>query len=180
MSPLTQQQINQYQWQVADGVARIVNPHTPIRFDYNGPTTPSEYILFEEYAKEYSYHTNAPDGIYSGEALEIGWWKQSIENEDDGCFSLSNAGLMGYDYMPYLKLKPSQLPAVLTTQPGEEWKDRYKEVWEVLSWSREWQQDTDNTYNNYEEFKSYYKQLNWPTRQTWHLNTPPTIKITFN
>jgi hypothetical protein len=169
MNTLTQQQINQYQWRVTDGVARIVNP-------FDTDFTAGLHDKFELWFKENSFSTNAPDGIYSGEAFEIVWQTSSIAKDDwTNCIyqEAYTAYMQGRPFRLFLCLKPSHLPAVLATHPGEEWKDRYKEVWEVLSWSREWQQDTDNTYNNYEEFKSYYKQLNWPTRQTWHLNTPP-------
>jgi hypothetical protein len=172
MNALTQQQINQYQWQAADGVARIVNP-------FDTDFTAGLHDKFELWFKENSFSTNAPDGIYSGEAFEIVWQTSSIAKDDwTNCIyqEAYTAYMQGRPFRLFLRLKPSYLPAVLTTQPGEEWNDRYREVWQ-------WQ-DKDGAWCNSDfgpERKEYGlsfvrwsdRMIGYPTRITWHLNTPP-------
>lgn len=138
MNTLTQQQINQYQWQVADGVARAIIPERIGIY-------PAEmgFKIWNEWADKNQYKTNAPDGIYSGEAFEEprlrvysnprNGLKSWVEIEPDiivnegGIEQIMREakanGLVACQIS--LRLKPSHLLAVLTTQPGEEWKDRY-------------------------------------------------------
>lgn len=186
MNTLTQQQINQYQWQVADGVARVVNPFDS---EYKNKTVreiggfgkaaavSKNYAAFEKKFGNICFTSNAPDGIYSGEAFELVWqynyFGSSYIDVTDDCYEQYN-----HDYdkwakptdiavrcRQFLRLKPSHLPAVLTTQPGEEWKDRYRETHLVSSklepcWFAG--DDSDN-----------FKSDVWEHKREWHLNTPP-------
>jgi hypothetical protein len=100
-------------------------------------------LLWNKWANEHQFHTNAPGGIYSGEAFEEPVLQFSINQiqwydvtKKDYAILKDDAGIKkwadehGLYVRLFIRLKPSHLPAVLTTQPGEEWKDRYREVWE--------------------------------------------------
>jgi hypothetical protein len=166
MNNLTQQQINQYQWQVADGEARIVNPY------FHSPSHDMEAVkgyLQIAMINEHQYHTNAPDGIYSGEAFELAdrWYSKNQNKWIDGSAPYAQE-MYRDDVYPieeglFLRLKPSHLPAVLTTQPGDEWKDRYTPLYEYYNAA------TDK----WAECDASHGHPVYPTRTTWHLITPP-------
>jgi hypothetical protein len=168
MNTLTQQQINLYQWQVADGVARI--PNGPVfSVDWNNKETDLSGIEFQ---------TNAPDGIYSGEAFEV--IERKVLNEQIAAMDDVPPELMTeenlYDKTIFLRLSPSHLPAVLTTQPGEEWKDRYNEVWQyAVDWDKYKDVQRENliSVDTYEHFEQYAEKLGEHPRRVWHLIPPP-------
>jgi hypothetical protein len=171
MNTLTQQQINQYQWHVADGVARVSDES--LHYVYS--TTKRHEV------ERYLLYTNAPNGTYSGDAFELMWqyyddndgwneWLISTQPERDRA--------NGYQLRLFLRLKPSHLPAVLTTQPGEEWKDRYEEVW-MFQFTDDYGYDlweqirVDYSETNYDELVKMYAKNNVSVKREWHPITPP-------
>jgi hypothetical protein len=177
MNPLTPETINQYQWQVADGVARIVNPFENIEYhacEQNSDTIQACTCTKFESIDKINVPTNAPDGIYSGEAFELIWQIQDISGnltkayivnviEKKGTFEEWAESCKPIPTRLYLHLKPSHLPAVLTTQPGEEWKDRYKPLYEYYNAATDKWAECDETHGH----------PVYPTSITWHLITPP-------
>jgi hypothetical protein len=171
MNPLTQQQINQYQWHVADGMARVSDES--LHYVYS--TTKRHEV------ERYLLYTNAPNGTYSGDAFELMWqyyddndgwneWLISTQPERDRA--------NGYQLRLFLRLKPLHLPAILTTQPGEEWKDRYEEVW-MFQFTDDYGYDlweqirVDYSETNYDELVKMYAKNNVSVKREWHLITPP-------
>jgi hypothetical protein len=170
MNTLTQQQINQYQWQVADGVAVPVNPYV------SKVKQPFLYPEFEAEKKSRSLQTNAPDGIYSGEAFEKPVWQYSVHGLWVDVGPTSQIPPYNRDTRQFLRLKPSHLPAVLTTQPGEEWKDTYSEVW-YLNGEQCIEEDYD-MFDTYDYFMEVCLSKGWVPVQQWRLNTPPAEQET--
>lgn len=184
MNTLTQQQINQYQWEAADGVARIVNPYKNIEChacEQNSDSMQSCTCTKFEAIDAINFHTNAPDGIYSGEAFEL----ESQGLYESGWFKISELVYRNYTINPidlllqqarlYLRLKPSHLPAVLTTQPGEEWKDRYREVWLESFNGGLYRKGSPMRMRYFKDFDAFVKSLAtaFKAKREWHLNAPP-------
>jgi hypothetical protein len=170
MNNLTQQQINQYQWQSADGVVRIISRNekqTGGLLIVPGPAEREAWKLLSEIMK---FESNAPDGIYSGEAFEVikqmlpygrsdYEWIEISDVVDEHIFLSGNNNKT----RQFLRFKPSHLPAVLTTQTGEEWKDRYTSLYEYYNAATDKWAECDESHGH----------PVYPARTTWHLITPP-------
>lgn len=178
---LTPETINQYQWQVADGVAKAVNPYFQDTRGEKGTVFDlhnGEYAEFERLYGSTRLNTNAPDGIYSGEAFEEPVWQywtggewENEEHESEHLWSVSE----GLQVRQFLHLKPSHLPAVLTTQPGEEWKDMYNKIEEYETLSGDWT-ILDRTVHLNVFIKGnrvYQGDASYRYRKAWHLIIPP-------